>query len=83
MYTIYMGLEKTFKMEINKFSKVKAVESITRRPTAIIGKNQLPWDLGMPHTDMEDEEKVSLKNSELDNQFDFVGLSGLCALSQN
>ena len=29
----------------------------------------------MPHTDMEDEEKVSLKNSELDNQFDLVLLA--------
>ena len=69
---VYMGLEKAFKMDINKFAKVKAVEDVTRRPTAIIGKNQLLWDLGMPHHDMEDEEKVSLKISDLDEQFDFV-----------
>ena len=29
----------------------------------------------MPHTDMEDQEKVSLNISELDNQYDFVLLS--------
>ena len=72
---VYMGLEKAFKMDINKFAKVRAVEDVTRRPTAIIGKNQLLWDLGMPHNDMEDEEKVSLKISDLDKQFDFVLLA--------
>ena len=72
---VYMGLEKAFKMDINQFAKNKAVEDVTRRPTAIIGKNQLLWDLGMPHFNMEDEEKVSQKISELDKQFDFVLLA--------
>jgi hypothetical protein len=72
---VYMGLMNAFKMDINKFAQVKAAANIPRRPTAIIGKNQLLWDLGMPHTDMEDEEKVSLKISELNKQFDFVLLA--------
>jgi len=72
---VYMGLQNAFKMDINKFAQVKAAANIPRRPTAIIGKNQLLWDLGMPHTDMEDEEKVGLKINDLDKQFDFVLLA--------
>ena len=72
---VYMGLEKAFKMDINMFANVKAREDITRRPAAIIGKNQLLWDLGMSYTDMEDEEMVSRKIGELDKQFDFVLLA--------
>ena len=69
---VYMGLEKAFKMDINQFAKVEAREHVTRRPTAIIGKNQMLWDLGMSHTDMEDKVKVSKKISELDKEFHFV-----------
>ena len=69
---VYMGLEKAFKMDINKFAETKASAGVTRRPTAMIGKNQMLWDLGMSHTDMEDKVKVSEKINELDKQFDFV-----------
>ena len=62
-------------MDINKFAKIKAAANTPRRPTAIIGKNQLLWDLGMPHYDMEDVEKVDLKIKELDKQFRFVLLA--------
>eukprot|EP00090_Calanus_glacialis_P043574 TRINITY_DN7717_c0_g1_i3.p1 TRINITY_DN7717_c0_g1~~TRINITY_DN7717_c0_g1_i3.p1 ORF type:complete len:421 (-),score=144.99 TRINITY_DN7717_c0_g1_i3:79-1341(-) len=72
---VYMGLQNAFRMDINKFAQVKAAANVPRRPTAIIGKNQLLWDLGMPHSDMEDDQKVSEKISELDKQFDFVLLA--------
>ena len=72
---VYMGLQNAFRMDINKFAQVKAAANVPRRPTAIIGKNQLLWDLGMPHSDMELEEKVTKKIDELDKQFDFVLLA--------
>ena len=72
---VYMGLQNAFRMDINKFAQVKAAANVPRRPTEIIGKNQMLWDLGMPHSDMEDHQKVSQKISELDTQFDFVLLA--------
>ena len=72
---VYMGLQNAFRMDINKFAQVKAAANVPRRPTAIIGKNQLLWDLGMSYTDMEDREKVNMKINELDKQFDFVLLA--------
>ena len=46
--------------------------SVPRRPKAIIGKNQQLWDLGLNHTDMEDEVLVDMKIEELKGQLDFV-----------
>lgn len=72
---VYMGLQNAFKMDINKFATVKAAARIPRRTKAIIGKNQLLWDLGLPTPVMEDEEAVTTKIKELDSQFDFVLLA--------
>ena len=52
--------------------KSKQEKNVTGRPASIIGKNQILWDLGLTHTDMEDKVKVSMKIHELDKQFDFV-----------
>ena len=41
-----------------QFAKRKAAPGVRRRPNAIIGKNQMLWDLGLDHFDMEDVEKV-------------------------
>ena len=41
-----------------QFAKRKAAPDVRRRPNAIIGKNQMLWDLGLDHFDMEDVEKV-------------------------
>ena len=60
-------------MKINGFA-VKKIgnNSVPRRPKAIIGKNQQLWDLGLNHTDMEDEVLVDMKIEELKGQLDFV-----------
>ena len=36
----------------------RVAPGIRRRPNAVIGKNQMIWDLGLDHFDMEDVEKV-------------------------
>jgi len=70
---VYMGLENRYRMKINGFA-VKKIgnNSVPRRPKAIIGKNQQLWDLGLNHTDMEDEVLVDMKIEELKGQLDFV-----------
>jgi len=72
---VYMGLQKAFKMDINKFAQIKAAAKVPRRRTAIIGKNQLLWDLGMPGKDMDNPQAVKTKIQQLDTQFDFVLLA--------
>lgn len=69
---VYMGLERVFKMDINKFAAIKASANVPRRPTAIIGKNQQLWDLGMNHVDMETTTKVDEKIRQLDSQLHLV-----------
>jgi len=70
---VYMGLEKRYKMKINGFAHKKiGNEDVPRRPKAIIDKNQQLWDLGLNHTDMEDEKLVDIKIEELKSQLDFV-----------
>jgi len=69
---VYMGLEKIFRMDINKFAKLKAAAYVPRRPTSIIGKNQQLFDLGMNHVDMEQKSEVINKIAELETQLDFV-----------
>ena len=59
-------------MDINKFALIKASANVPRRPTAIIGKNQQLWDLGMNHVDMETDRKVDEKIRQLDSQLNFV-----------
>ena len=63
---------KSFRMDINKFAIIKASANVPRRPTAIIGKNQQLWDLGMNHVDMETDRKVDEKIRQLDSQLHFV-----------
>ena len=41
-----------------QFAKRSASRGMRRRPNAVIGKNQMLWDLGLDHFDMEDEERV-------------------------
>ena len=55
---VYMGLQSAFGMDINQFAKRKAAPGIRRRPNAVIGKNQMLWDLGLDHFDMEDVQRV-------------------------
>ena len=43
-----------------------------RREKAIIGKDQLLWDLGMPTPHLENATLVRQKIAELDKQFDLV-----------
>ena len=69
---VYMGLERVFKMDINKFARIKAAAEVPRRPTSIIGKNQQLWDLGMNHVDMEQAELVADKIRQLDTQLHLV-----------
>jgi len=69
---VYMGLQNAFKMDVNKFAQIKAAAKVPRRRTAIIGKNQQLWDLGLPGIAMEDDKVVETKIQELDKQFDFV-----------
>ena len=45
---------------------------IKRRDKAIIGKDQLLWDLGMPTLDLENATKVRQKIEAMDRQFDLV-----------
>ena len=59
-------------MDINKFARIKASANVPRRPTAIIGKNQQLWDLGMNHVDMETTSKVDEKIRQLDSQLHLV-----------
>ena len=60
-------------MKINGFAHKKiGNEDVPRRPKAIIDKNQQLWDLGLNHTDMEDEKLVDIKIEELKSQLDFV-----------
>ena len=59
-------------MDINKFAVIKASANVPRRPTAIIGKNQQLWDLGMNHVDMETTTKVDEKIRQLDSQLHLV-----------
>lgn len=69
---VYMGLEKAFKMDINEFAEKKASTGMVRRTTAIIGKNQLLWDLGLNGQDMESRELVQKRINETDEEFDLV-----------
>lgn len=62
-------------MDINKFAQIKASAKVPRRRTAIIGKNQMLWDLGMPGTEMVSTDLVDRKIQDLDRQFDFVLLA--------
>ena len=59
-------------MDINQFALQKASLDPLRRPHAIIGKDQLLWDLGMPTKSLEDVEKVTKKIKDLDQEFDLV-----------
>ena len=43
---------------LTQFAKRSASRGMRRRPNAVIGKNQMLWDLGLDHFDMEDEERV-------------------------
>lgn len=61
-----------FRMDINRFAKLKASANVPRRPTSIIGKNQQLWDLGMNHIDMEQPDQVNSKISHLDSQLHLV-----------
>lgn len=69
---VYMGLERVFKMDINEFAQKQAAEGVPRRPRAIIGKNQLLWDLGLPTSHMENQTLVKQKVARLDTEFDLV-----------
>ena len=59
-------------MDINKFASIKASANVPRRPTAIIGKNQQLWDLGMNHVNMETGTEVEEKIRQLDSQLHLV-----------
>ncbi len=70
---VYMGLEKANKMDINGYAAKKVKPSMPSRPqNAIIGKNQLLWDLGTTPREMEDRGAVEEKIRRLDRQFDLV-----------
>ena len=69
---VYMGLEKAFKMNINEFAAKRTLSDPPRRPNAIIGKDQLLWDLGLPAKDLEDVAKVKAKIDAADKEFDLV-----------
>jgi len=72
---VYMGLQKSYKMDINEFARKKAAMNIPRRSNAIIGKNQMLWDLGMGWKEMENKTLVQDKVERMDKQFHFVLLA--------
>ena len=59
-------------MDINQFAEQHAAQNDTRKPTAIIGKNQLLFGLGTTSLEMEDPVKVEEKIATYDSQFDLV-----------
>ena len=59
-------------MDINTYAEKKATENVLRGPAAIIGKNQQLFDLGLNNTEMENENVVSNKISQLDDQLHLV-----------
>ena len=59
---VYMGLSKYYNMDINKFAKSKILmKSAERKATAVFGKNQLLWDLGLNPALMTRKEAVMAK----------------------
>ena len=69
---VYMGLEKAFKMDVNSWAQKRAKKMAPRRSKAIIGKNQMLWDLGLSTKDMENHTKVEEKIRVLDDTMDLV-----------
>ena len=67
-----MGLEKAYRMDINKYAETKAISRNKRLKSSVFGKNQLLWDLGM-NTDLMPNRPAVIKMIEhLNKQFDFV-----------
>ncbi|XP_023347052.1 galactosylceramide sulfotransferase isoform X2 [Eurytemora carolleeae] len=69
---VYMGLQNLYKMDINEFAKFKDSRHMVRPSKAIIGKNQMLWDLGLDWREMENITLVQSKIKDLDSQFHFV-----------
>jgi len=70
---VYMGLSKYYNMDINKFAKSKILmKSAERKATAVFGKNQLLWDLGLNPALMTRKEAVMAKIKEWNHEFDLV-----------
>lgn len=67
-----MGLEKAYRMDINKYAITRAISRAKRNPLSVFGKNQLLWDLGLPVESMNNLAAVKRKVAELDKQFDLV-----------
>lgn len=69
---VYMGLKKVYKMDINQYAAKKVSLNPRRNPKAIIGKNQMIWDLGLDHNDMENTSTVKNYIKNLDTMFHHV-----------
>ena len=54
---------------------LQAATNLPRRPAAIIGRNQLLWDLGLNTSLMTNHSAVGEKIRQLDTQFSFVLLA--------
>ena len=69
---VYMGLQNAYRMDINQFAESHAAQNDTRKPGAIIGKNQQLWDLGTSSLEMEDPVMVEENIARYDSDFDLV-----------
>lgn len=67
-----MGLERAYKMDINKYAITRVINRAKRNPLSVFGKNQLLWDLGLAAENMSNLAAVKRKVAELDKQFDLV-----------
>ena len=68
-----MGLEKSYKMDINEFAAKMIKDKFpVRRERSWFDKNELLWDLGMDVSQMEDKHKLREIIEFYEKEFDLV-----------
>jgi len=73
---VYMGLENSFKMNINEYAKKIVRDGFpARKPKSWFDKNELLWDLGMQVGKMEGKSDLRDRIMFYENEFDLVLLA--------